>query len=83
MLIIVIVLVIVVAIAIATAVTVICFVIQVNNSGAHRSQNKNPSRASKFGTTLQRGAGESVHRPLHINQAQVTDQLLTAYQLQI
>ena len=83
MLIIVIVLVIVVAIAIATAVTVICCVFQVNNSGANRSQNKNPSRASKFGTTLQRGVGESIHRPLHINQAQVTDQLLIAYQRQI
>ena len=49
MLIIVIVLVMVVVIVIASAVTVICCVFQVNNAGANRSQNKNPSAAQ---TTL-------------------------------
>ena len=49
MLIIVIVLVMVVVIVIASAVTVICCVFQVNNAGANRSHNKNPSAAQ---TTL-------------------------------
>ena len=79
LLMIVIVLSIVVAIAVATAVIVICCVFQMNNAGANRSQNKNHSRSSKFGTALQRGEGESMHRPLRINRAQMTDQLLIAY----
>ena len=79
LLIIVIVLVIVVAIAVATAVIVLCCVFQVNNADANQSHYKNHSRASKFGTALQRGEGESMHRPLRINQVQMTDQKLIAY----